>query len=1165
LDLDQFALGCSRSVPTDWSRSVPADLSRSVPADWSRSVPADWSRSVPADWSRSVPADWSRSVPADWSRSDPQRPIEYVIDDISKDSGSYMLKRFNYVDLQGRLKRGPEWLFDIDSLTKSMNYEPVTAGNQTNDVACIEINVNARQAKQEKASDHEYILLPFMPSHSPLSSSIQNSDDKDAHEALGKQDEGVSKGSGIDNQERFDCSTQDVNTAEPSINTANIYLNTGSLNINIVGSNDLSMPYLKETGIFDDVYNDREVGAEANINNLELSTVVSHILTTRVHKDHPKEQIIRNLNLATQTRRMINFFEETAMAIGTKWVFRNKKDERGIIVRNKARMVAQGYTQEEDIDYNEVFAPVARIEAIRLLLAYASFIGFIVYQMDVKSAFLYGIIEEEVYVCQPPSFEDPHFPDNVYKVEKALYGLHQAPKAWYETLSTYLLENGFRKGTINKTLFIKKDRDDIILVHVYANDIIFRSIKKSLCDEFEQMNHKRFQMSSIGKLTFFLGLQVNQKDDGIFISQDKYVTDILKKFDFTTVKTTSILMEPNKALIKDAEAEDVDVHLYRLMIRSLMYLIDSRPNIMFAVCACARFQVTPKTSHIHAVKRIFRYLKGQPKLDLWYPRDSPFDLETFFDSDYARASLDRKSIIRGCQFLGKRLISWQCKKQTIVANSKTEAEYVAAAGCCRQVLWIQNQMLDYGFNLINTKIYIDNESTICIVKNLVFHSKTKHIEIKHHFIRNSYEKKLIQAYSYYCQMKANDAKHKLITAGEVAFLKKPTESEGFEQIVDFLNANPIKYALTVNPTIYTSCIQQFWDSSKVKIVTKDVQIRALVDGKNMINTEASIRRDPRLDDVEGTACLPNAAIFEELARMRVLSLEQIKTNQAAKIEKLKKRVKNLKGKKKKRTHGLKRLYKGRRVAIDADEDLSLIDETTQDQGRMNDEDLFGVNDLDGDEVIMDATASENVEQDATVAEKEVSAAADDVVTTAKSVEDQIAFDEEVVRKLYAQMKAEMEEEERIAREKNEANIDVIKELDDVQATIDANRQLAEQLQAQEREHLSIEKDLNSWLSSLNLKEKVIKGSKKTQAEVTKCSSKRAGNEIEQESAKRQRLEKEDDTTEIKRYLEIVTEDDDDVTIEATPLSSKSLTIVNYKIYKEGKKSYFKIIKADGNS
>ncbi|GKE53382.1 hypothetical protein Tco_1488538, partial [Tanacetum coccineum] len=212
-------------------------------------------------------------------------------------------------------------------------------------------------------------------------------------------------------------------------------------------------------------------------------------------------------------------------------------------------------------------------------------------------------------------------------------------------------------------------------------------------------------------------MSVMQRDDGIFISQDKYVANILKKFDFVTIKTSSTLIETHKALLKDEEAKDVDVHLYRSMIGSLMYLTASRPDIMFSVCACARFHATPKVSHLHVVKRIFRYLKGQPKLGLWYPRDSPFDLEAFSDSDYAGDSLDMESTTGGCQFLGKRLISWQCKKQTIVANSTTEAEYVAAANCYGHVLWIQNQMLDYGFNFMNTKIYIDNESTICIVKN----------------------------------------------------------------------------------------------------------------------------------------------------------------------------------------------------------------------------------------------------------------------------------------------------------------------------------------------------------------------------------------------------------------------------------------------------------------
>nr|GEX94372.1 putative ribonuclease H-like domain-containing protein [Tanacetum cinerariifolium] len=373
-------------------------------------------------------------------------------------------------------------------------------------------------------------------------------------------------------------------------------------------------------------------------------------------------------------------------AIGTKWVYRNKKNERCIVVKNKARLVVQGHTQEEGIDYEEVFAPVARIEAIRLFLAYASFMGFPVYQMDVKSAFLYGTIEEEVYVCQPPGFEDPEYPDKVYKVVKALYGLHQAPRAWYETLATYLLENGFQRGTIYQTLFIKKQQKDILLVQIYVDDIIFGATNKALCQSFEKLIKDKFQISSMGELTFFLGLQVKQKKDGIFISQDKYVAEILRKFGLSEGRSASTPIDAEKPLLKDSDGKDVDVHTYWSMIGSLMYLTSSRPDIMFAVCVCARFQVTSKVSHLNAVKRIFRYLKGKPYLGLWYPKDSPFDLVAYSDSDYAGASLDRKSTTGRCQFLGCRLIFWQCKKQIVVATSSIKAEYVAAASGYAQVL-----------------------------------------------------------------------------------------------------------------------------------------------------------------------------------------------------------------------------------------------------------------------------------------------------------------------------------------------------------------------------------------------------------------------------------------------------------------------------------------------
>ncbi|GJY75891.1 putative ribonuclease H-like domain-containing protein [Tanacetum coccineum] len=732
---------------------------------------------------------------------------------------------------------GPQWLFDIDILTNTMNYQPVNAGNRTNGNAGLETTSDAGQDGKEKVLNQDYVLLPLMHSSSYVPSRYEK-DESLPRDDAGKKSvvESPSKESEMNNlgEDILADRTNRLNTVSSTLNTGSLSFSTENYSspkqqrsdyeswleheeeIN-TGPIDPIIPDLEDTlnsqdaGIFGNAYDDENVGAEADMTNLETTIDVSPIPTTRTNKDHPKHQILGEMDSAVQTRRMhkqnevglitfinkqrrtnhkdyqnclfacflsqiepkkvtraleeeswVEAMQEELLqfkllnvwtlvdlpygkkAIGSKWVFRNKKDQRGIVVRNKARLVAQRHRQEEGIDYDEVFAHVARIEAIRLFLAYASYMNFTVYQMDVKSAFLYGTIEEEVYVCQPPGFKDPEFPDKVYKVEKALYGLHQAPRAWYETLSTYLIENGFRRGTIDKTLFIKKMKNDILLVQVYVDDIIFGSTKKTLSTAFEQLMKNRFQMSSMGELTFFLGLQVEQRADGIFLSQDKYVYDILQKFGYSSMKSASTLMETHKPLTKDENGADVDVHLYRSMIGSLMYLTSSRPDIMFAVCACSRFQVQPKDSHMHAVKRIFRYLKGQPTLGLLYPKDSPLELIAYSDSDYAGASLDRKSTTGGFQFLGCRLVSWQCKKQTIVANSTTEAEYIAASNCCAQVLWLQNQLLDYGYNFMKTKIHVDNESAICVVKNPVSHSKTKHIEIRYHFIRDCYEKRLIE-------------------------------------------------------------------------------------------------------------------------------------------------------------------------------------------------------------------------------------------------------------------------------------------------------------------------------------------------------------------------------------------------------------------------------------
>nr|GEV02016.1 hypothetical protein [Tanacetum cinerariifolium] len=633
------------------------------------------------------------------------------------------------------MTRNKSYLTDYKEINKGF----VTfGGNSKGGKITRKGKISTGQAGKKTVPDQEYILLPLWTSVLLLSQGPKNTKDnagkKDAEDLENKDNEVLSTEEPRVNQNKDANvnSTNNINTVSPTANADGIEDNTIDKNIVYGCANDLNMPNLEEIVYSDD---DEDVGAEADMTNLDTDIPVGPIPTTRIHKEHTVKQIIRDIHSAPQTRRISKSDEllqfklqqvwtlvnlpYSKRAIGTKLIYKNKKDKRSIVVRNKVRLVAQGYAQKEGIDYDEVFASVARIQEIRLFLAYASFKYFVMYQMDMMSAFLYGKIKEEVYVYQPLGFEDPEFPDRVYKGEKALYGLHQALRAWV-------------KG-------------DILLV----------------------------QMSSMGELTFFLGLQVTQKDDEIFISQDKYVDEILKKFGFSTVKTASTPMETSKPLMKDENAKDVDVHLYRSMIGSLMYLTSSRPDIMFVVCACARFQVTPKLPHLHTMKRIFRYLKGQPKLGLWYPKVSPIDLEAYTDSDYAGASLDRKSTIGGCQFLGSRLISWQCKKQIVVANSTTKAE----------------------------------------------HKLTTAVDVN-----------------------AVEDAHNL-----VVFLSKPTESEGFEQIIDFLNANPIKYALTIH---------------------------AKVDGKKVIIYEATIRRDLNFEDEGGIDCLSNEVIFEQLPLMGYANLSQ---------------------------------------------------------------------------------------------------------------------------------------------------------------------------------------------------------------------------------------------------------------------------------------------------
>jgi hypothetical protein len=422
--------------------------------------------------------------------------------------------------------------------------------------------------------------------------------------------------------------------------------------------------------------------------------------------------------------------------VGTKCVFHNKQDEHGVVTRNKARLVAKGYSQVEGLDFGETYAPVARLESIHILLAYATYHGFKLYQMDVKSTFLNGPIKEEVYVEKPPGFEDSEYPNHVYKLSKAFYGLKQAPRAWYECLRDFLITNGFKVGKADPTLFTKTIANDLFVCQIYVDDIIFGSTNKSTCEEFSRIMIQKFEMSMMGELKYFLGFQVKQLQVGTFISQTKYIQDILTKFGMKDAKPIKAPMGTNGHLDLDTGGKSVDQKVYRSMIGSLLYLCASRPDIMLSIYMCARFQVDPKEVHLRAVKRILRYLVHTPKFGLWYPKGSTFDLIGYSDADWAGCKIDRKSTSGTCQFLGRSLVSWDSKKQNSVALSTAEAEYIAASHCCEQLLWMRQTLRDYGYKFSKVPLLCDNESAIRMADNPVEHSRTKHIAIRYHFLRD---------------------------------------------------------------------------------------------------------------------------------------------------------------------------------------------------------------------------------------------------------------------------------------------------------------------------------------------------------------------------------------------------------------------------------------------
>ncbi|GJS03357.1 putative ribonuclease H-like domain-containing protein [Tanacetum coccineum] len=950
----------------------------------------------------------------------------------------------------------PKWLFDIDILTKSMNYVPYVTGTNSNNFVGTKESTGAGHSSKETGSSQDYILMPLWKDDSLFDSSsknVSNDEPQPFSDAGKKDDDGVNKESEIDDQERPENSSQDVNTTGPSINTASINVNNGSLNINTISPTFTTAP-LEATHA--DFFGDE---TEIDMGNITTTYLVPSTPNTRIHKDHSLDHVISDVQFGVQTRRMITTLNEQGFICV---VYEGKTHEdlhtclfACFLSQEEPKKVIQALKdpswieamQEELLQFKlqQVWTLVDLPHSKRTIGTKWVYKTRKMKEMDVKSAFMYGKIEEEVYACQPPGFEDPEFPGRVY-----------------------------RRGQIDKTLFIKRVKSDILLVQVCVDDIIFRSTKKVLCTEFEKLMHKKFQMSSMGELTFFLGLQVTHKDDGICISQDKYVDEILKKFGFSTVKTASIPMETSKPLMNDENAEDVDVHLYRSMISSLMYLTSSRPDII--------------------------YLKGQPKLGLWYPKDSPFDLETYINSDYAGASLDRKST--------------------------TGVDVDKYSG-------FKNQMLDYGYNFMNTKIFIDNENTICIVKNSVFHSKTKHIEIRHHFIRDSNKKKLILMIKIHTDhnvadllTKAFDATAKAKTInGEVqiqAFVdgKKVIITEtSVRRALQLKDVEVLRLLLGTNlvalwpqlssvlPQTKNSTFPMFLDK-QVEGMTKHKEIYVtpshtkkvfanmkrggkgfsgrvtplfqtmMVQAPEELDTEVpqpSGSTKPITDEATNEEYVPkhsNDSLLSGEDRLklnelmelctnlsqRVLNLENTKTSQAAEITKLKERVKKLERRNKSRTLRLKRLRKGRKIA-DLDDDA---------------EQEVEVKKVVSTAEVTTVNATTTTANELTLAQTliEIKAAKPKGVTTASTTTTTAVTRPKargVVVQEPTQLNVELEEEEeKLAKQREYTNI---AEWDNVQAMIDSDYELAARLQAQEQEELTVKEKSKLFVELMDKRKK----------------------------------------------------------------------------------------------
>ncbi|KAK2352556.1 putative mitochondrial protein [Trifolium repens] len=474
-------------------------------------------------------------------------------------------------------------------------------------------------------------------------------------------------------------------------------------------------------------------------------------------------------------------------AISVKWIFKLKTNLDGSIAKHKARLVARGFLQQQGIDYTEVYAPVARMETIRLVVAITSSFNWPLFHMDVKSAFLNGPLEEEVYVLQPPGFEVESDRDKVYKLEKALYGLKQAPRAWNKRIDQFLSNEGFVKCSVEFGVYMKgTDISNAILICLYVDDFLITGSNTDSIEKFKGRLKVEFEMSDLGKLNYFLGLEFHYASDGVVLHQRKYIADVLKRFHMENCNEAETPMEANLKLSMSEDEQAVDATLFKQVVGSLRFICNTRPDINYAVGSVSRFMSKPKTSHLIAAKRILRYLKGTKDYGLAFPtsnNNSQIELEGFSDSDWCGDKDDRRSTLGYWFRFRNSPISWSSKKQSIVALSSCEAEYVAAAQAACQAVWLESLLEELKINYVKPmRLNVDNKSAISLAKNPIAHGRSKHIETKFHFIRDQVSKEKLTM--EYCKTDVQIAD----------ILTKPLKSDRFKELRKMVGITKVKTA-----------------------------------------------------------------------------------------------------------------------------------------------------------------------------------------------------------------------------------------------------------------------------------------------------------------------------------------------------------------------------------